>query len=509
MGVRDGMRTARVTRFVIPLFIVVAMVEFTYGAQTVQLVIYADRSLGLGDGGYGLLLAACGFGGLVSALFNGQLATGRRLTLVVVGAAVLACASQFVYASSDVLTVALVVTVVSGAALVCAEVVAETVLARVTPRERLGRIAGLFEASSIGAMVAGAVLASILVNATSLEWSFWILGAGTVLAALACIYGLRGLDEASRQRTEALARRLTIIEQLPITQGAPQLALEQLASASHVCPLPAGVDVVVQGSPAHAFYAVEEGRVACPSRRRRGGAYCSRGVFRRAWSPGQCAAQRNSDDGGGHDRAAHRWSRAARRAGARADADDGAQSQSLWPRRRRRARGRAGAGRRPPVGQRVTVEGATAVVVGAGYPGKRRIYERMAELGAGVVIVDEAGHWSSELAADGVASDWLAAQIVGDADEDARAIARRIVRGRDPAGRRPDLLGGVSARRGTRGRRTRPPRQPGRGRRCGAEQAAYTRGVGARRPTHAEIAARPSRSTSSMPRLRRSGFPPS
>ena len=260
-GVIDGMRTARVTRFVIPLFVLVAMVEFTYGAQTVQLVVYADRSLDLGDGGYGLLLAACGAGGLVSAFFNGQLATSRRLTLVVIGAAVLACATQFVYASSDVLALALVVTVAGGAGLVCSEVVAETVLARVTPRETLGRIAGLFDASSIGAMVGGAVLASILVNTTSLRWSFWILGVGTVVVTLACSLGLRGLDEASRHRTEALARRLAIIERLPITHGTPQLALEQLASASQECPLPAGVDVVVQGSPAHAFYAVDEGRV--------------------------------------------------------------------------------------------------------------------------------------------------------------------------------------------------------------------------------------------------------
>jgi MFS family permease len=259
--VLEGVRTARITQFVLPLFALVAMVEFTYGAQTVQLVVYADRSLDLGDGGYGLLLAACGAGGLVSAFFNGQLATSRRLTLVVVGAAVLACATQFVYAGSDVLTLALVVTVAGGGGLVCAEVVAETVLARVTPRETLGRIAGLFDASSIGAMVAGAVLASILVNATSLNWSFWILGAGTILVALACILGLRGLDEASRQRAEALAWRLAIIERLPITRGTPQLALEQLASASQVCPLPAGVDVVLQGRPAHAFYVVEEGRV--------------------------------------------------------------------------------------------------------------------------------------------------------------------------------------------------------------------------------------------------------
>jgi MFS family permease len=259
--VLEGVRTARVTQFVVPLFALVAMVEFTYGAQTVQLVVYADRSLDLGDGGYGLLLAACGAGGLVSAFFNGQLATSARLTVVVVGAAVLACASQFVYAVSDILTLALVVTVAGGAGIVCAEVVAETVLARVTPRETLGRIAALFDASSIGAMVAGAVLAAILVNATSLNWSFWILGACTISVAVACIFGLRGLDEASRQRTEALAHRLAIIERLPITEGTPQLALEQLASASQVCPLPAGVDVVLQGRPAHAFYVVDEGHV--------------------------------------------------------------------------------------------------------------------------------------------------------------------------------------------------------------------------------------------------------
>ena len=222
----------------VPLFVLVAMVEFTYGAQTVQLVIYADKSLNLGTGGYGVLLAACGAGGLVSAVVNGQLATARRLTLVVVGATVLACASQLVYAAGAVLALALLVTVIGGAGIVACEVVSETVLARVTPREALGRVAGLFDASSIGAMVSGAVLASILIRATSLRWSFWILGAGTVLVALTCVRGLRGLDEASRKRTEALASRLAIIERLPITQGTPQLVLEQLASSSQLCPLP-------------------------------------------------------------------------------------------------------------------------------------------------------------------------------------------------------------------------------------------------------------------------------
>ena len=82
--------------------------------------------------------------------------------------------------------------------------------------------------------------------------------------------GLRGLDELSRQRAELLASRVAIIERLPITAGAPQVVLEQLASASQLCPLPPGVDVVVEGAPAHAFYAVIDGQRGRPSRRRRG-----------------------------------------------------------------------------------------------------------------------------------------------------------------------------------------------------------------------------------------------
>ena len=63
--------------------------------------------------------------------------------------------------------------------------------------------------------------------------------------------------------------------------------------------------------------------------------------------------------------------------------------------------------RRPGVEQVVSVGGATVVVVGAGYEGKRRAHVRMAELGARLVIVDEPGHWSESLVSDGVAAAWL------------------------------------------------------------------------------------------------------
>jgi len=259
--IAHGFRTVARTRFAIPLFVVVGMVELTYGAQTVQLVVYAERELDLGAGGYGLLLAGAGVGGLLSAIVNGRLASSARIALIVVTTGALACAPQLVYAGSDALAIALAATVAGGAGLVTCEVVAETALARVIPSESLGRVFGVFDASTVGAMVLGALLAPVVIASTSLRASLLILGAAALLVTLACLAGLRGLDAVSARRTEELRSRLAALEHLPVTAGAPQLVLERLASSTQVCPLPPGVDVVVQGAPAHAFYAIADGRV--------------------------------------------------------------------------------------------------------------------------------------------------------------------------------------------------------------------------------------------------------
>jgi len=256
-----GFRTVRTTAFAPWLILIVSMVEFTYGAQTVQLVVYAKRSLALGSGGYGLLLAAAGAGGLVSALANGRLATRRRVSLIVVVTGSLACATQLAFAGVHLVVIALAISLIGNACLVSCEVVGETVLARISPREALGRVIGIFDAASVAAMVAGAALAPVLVTFTSLRASMAILGAAAVLITLLGRLGLRGLDALSAQRSDALASRVKALDGLPVTVGLPQIVLEQLASAAQFFELPAGIDVVVQGTPAHAFYAVADGRV--------------------------------------------------------------------------------------------------------------------------------------------------------------------------------------------------------------------------------------------------------
>jgi MFS family permease len=256
-----GLRTVRTTAFAWWLIVIVAMVEFTYGAQTVQLVVYATRSLGLGRGGYGVLLTAAGAGGLVSAVINGRLSTSRQISLTVIVAGSLACATQFAYAGVRVLAVALAATVIGNAGMVCSEVIGETALARITPRDAIGRVIGIFDAVAVAATIAGAVLATVLMVSTSLRASLVILGAAALLITLLCGLGLRGLDALSAQRADVLASRVKVLQGLPVTVGVPQIVLEQLAAAAQFCPLPPGVDVVVQGAPAHAFYAVVDGRV--------------------------------------------------------------------------------------------------------------------------------------------------------------------------------------------------------------------------------------------------------
>jgi MFS family permease len=257
----EGLRTVRTTGHALWLIGIVAMVEFTYGAQTVQLVVYARQSLGLGTGGYGVLLTAAGAGGLLSALVNGRLSTSKRVSLIVIVSGVLACATQLAYAGVQVLAIALAVTVIGNAGLVSCEVVGETALARIVPRDALGRVIGIFEAVSVAAMVAGAVLAPVLVATASLRASLLILGGVALAVTLGCGLGLRGLDAVSARRADALASGVEILRGLPVTVGVPQIVLEQLAAAAQFCPLPPGIDVVVQGTPAHAFYAVAEGRV--------------------------------------------------------------------------------------------------------------------------------------------------------------------------------------------------------------------------------------------------------
>lgn len=260
--IREGLHALREAPQAIWLMVVAGMVALTYGAQSVQLVVYANDVLDLGEGGYGLLLTAFGAGGVLSTTYSGRLASRAKVTAAVIGAAAITCASQLAFAGAEGVALALLLAVTTGAALVTCDVITETALVGLIPSDKLGRVMGVFDASSVAAMVAGALLAPVVLDATSLDVSFLALGGAALTVALASRAGLRGLDAGRERRLEALASRLTVLERMAVTRGAPRAVLEQLAAAAQEVALPAGVDVVVEGTPAHAYYAIVDGSVA-------------------------------------------------------------------------------------------------------------------------------------------------------------------------------------------------------------------------------------------------------
>jgi CRP-like cAMP-binding protein len=186
----------------------------------------------------------------------------------------------------------------------------------------------------------------------------------------------------------------------------PRIALEQLAAAAQSCPLPPGVDVVVQGAPAHAFYAVADGRVVV---HRDGKAVVHLG-------PGDSFGERGLlDHAPRNATVTTEMDTTLLRVEGRALLDALEAAPALRPRwisaaprpesRSRRARPRWWTTR---AGHRHDHRRATVIVVGGGYEGKRRYYQRLARLGARLVIGDEPGHWSESLVDQIAGTQWLA-----------------------------------------------------------------------------------------------------
>ena len=226
----------------------------------------------------------------------------------------------------------------------------------IVPRQALGLVIGTFSAVSRAAIIAGAVLAAVLVASTSLRASLVILGVVALSITLLCGLGLRGLDALNARRADALASRVQVLEGLPVTVGVPQIVLEQLAAAAEFRPLAPGVDVVASGhSGACLLRRRGRPRRGAPGRQ---GRRCIR-VPATASASAACSTgppERHGHDRDEHDVAPRRRTRVARRprGGARAC---GRRSISAAPRPEYRSRPKRDCrGGRSALGEDVTFQ---------------------------------------------------------------------------------------------------------------------------------------------------------
>ena len=154
-----------------------------YGAETVLLLLLS-RELGLGDHGYGYLLASFGLGGVLGAGVAGRAAAGERGRTVLVGALAVLAASTALLADPFGVGGALALGVLSGAGCIVVEVLADTGLQRTLAPDVFARAYGFALPAALAGIVAGSLIASPLVALFGIRGAFVALGAITAAYAL-------------------------------------------------------------------------------------------------------------------------------------------------------------------------------------------------------------------------------------------------------------------------------------------------------------------------------------
>jgi MFS family permease len=180
--VAAGARALRRAPVAVRLIAADVICSAVYGLLTVTLVLVAGR-VGVGDGGYGLLLAAAGAGGIAGATVVGRHADPRhwRRTLVLSLGTVGVTLALLGAARGIGLAIAL--SLLMGAGMVVAEVLSETALPALLDDEILARAYGLLLPAALSGIVVGSLLGGPLVS---------LLGLGGALGAAGALVLLSG-----------------------------------------------------------------------------------------------------------------------------------------------------------------------------------------------------------------------------------------------------------------------------------------------------------------------------
>jgi predicted MFS family arabinose efflux permease len=158
--------------------------SLVYGAQTVLLFLVAGR-LGLGADGYGYLIGAIGAGGLVGAAVAGPLARDGRQPAALVAALACVAIPLPLLGAVHALLPALALSFAGGAGAIAVEVLVETGLQRSLPADVLGRAYGFALPAALSGIVAGSLIAPLLVGLAGLGGALAALGAAVALVAVA------------------------------------------------------------------------------------------------------------------------------------------------------------------------------------------------------------------------------------------------------------------------------------------------------------------------------------
>jgi predicted MFS family arabinose efflux permease len=231
------------------------------GAELVLLVLVARDRLGMGAEGVGILNAAIGVGAIVAVPFIARVVTIDRPTVAVVGALVLSSVPLALLAGMVRPAAACTALVGVGIGIVMFEVLAVSLLQRMSRIAALARVFGIENMMVNGGKLAGSLLAPLLVAVFSLQVSLVVVAAVVVLSAFAAAPGLARITRATTSSRRAIAPIVDVLAHLDLFAGASELALERLARTLRPIVVPGGELVITEGAEPDCLFIVRSGHL--------------------------------------------------------------------------------------------------------------------------------------------------------------------------------------------------------------------------------------------------------
>ena len=195
-GMRDGLRYVGRNRPVRALVEMVAVFSVLGIPYLALMPVYARDQLGLGAGGYGLLLSSVGVGGLAGALglaaVGPRIRRGRLLTLSSLGYAACLIAVAVVRRSG----MAVPLLLVTGCLMIVTNALANGLLQALVPDEYRGRLMSIYSLIAVGLpQVVGAFGAGAIARAVGVDWA---IGATATVMLLYGVWAFRRYPEIRR-----------------------------------------------------------------------------------------------------------------------------------------------------------------------------------------------------------------------------------------------------------------------------------------------------------------------
>jgi MFS family permease len=251
----EGIRAIARTRDLALLIGLGVAQTFTRGALTVFTIAVALDLLHTGEPGVGTLTAAIGAGAVIGSLAASLLVGSARLaqwfgTGIALWGLPVALIPLF---PRQATAFTLLGCVGIGNAFV--DVGLFTLMARLAPDEVLARVFGLLESLISLTVGLGALVASLLIDLTSVRAALVIVGALCPILVVSAWHRLRHLD----RHVGELDKEVGLLQHVPMLAPLPLPAIEQLARALEPVGVPAGKVLFRQGDPADRYYVIEHG----------------------------------------------------------------------------------------------------------------------------------------------------------------------------------------------------------------------------------------------------------